>query len=192
MLYIIIIIISTIGGLLRGGELDRLSHISIEGIFLFAIALLLRLGVWLIGILEYSSILKYAPHLIIISYLLLIFVSIRNIKLHGFKYIILGLLLNCFVIALNGGRMPVLFKQSMLENIDVTGLSGIESRVIHYFMDSNTLFAFLGDVIAMPKPFPTNNLISVGDIMIFVGLFIFIQKTMMKKEPLRQEEANSE
>lgn len=192
MLYIIIIIISITGGLLRGGELDRLSHITIEGIPLFAIALLLRLGVWLVGLLNYSSILKYGPHLIIISYFLLTFVSIRNIKLPGFKYIILGLLLNGFVIVLNGGKMPVLFKQSMVGNNNIASFSGAENRTIHFLINNNTLFAFLGDVFAMPKSFPTNELISVGDIMIFVGLFIFIQKTMMKKEPLRQEEANSE
>ena len=186
MLYISIIIIGIICGLLRGGELNKLANISIEGVLLFAIALFLRVGVWAAELLGFSGMLRYSPHLIIISYLLLIFVSLQNIKLPGFKYIILGLLLNAFVIILNGGRMPVLIKQGLIGNINSGGFPNIENGGLHYLMDNSTLFAFLGDVISLPWPFPANQLLSVGDIIILVGLFILIQKTMMKEEPFHQ------
>jgi hypothetical protein len=188
MLYVIIIITSIIIGLLRGGELEKLFTISIEGVLIFATALLLRLGVWAFDLIGISGILTYSPYIIIISYFLLIYVSIHNIKLPGFKYIILGLILNGFVITLNGGSMPVLVKQGAITNINNTGLLESGTRVVHSLMNDNTLFAFLGDVISIPKPFPDTSIISVGDIMILVGLFILIQKIMMSGEELPKED----
>ncbi|MFA6711511.1 MAG: DUF5317 domain-containing protein [Candidatus Caldatribacteriota bacterium] len=188
MLYVIIIITSIIIGLLRGGELEKLFTISIEGVLIFATALLFRLGVWAFDLIGISGILTYSPYIIIISYFLLIYVSIHNIKLPGFKYIILGLILNGFVITLNGGSMPVLVKQGAITNINNTGLLESGTRVVHSLMNDNTLFAFLGDVISIPKPFPDTSIISVGDIMILVGLFILIQKIMMSGEELPKED----
>ena len=188
MLYVIIIITSIIIGLLRGGELEKLFSISIEGVLLFAIALLLRLGVWVFDLIGFSGILSYSPYIIIISYFLLIYVSFRNTKLPGFKYIILGLLFNGFVILLNGGSMPVLVKQGAITSINNTGLLESGNRVVHSLMNDNTLFAFLGDVIAIPKPFPDSSIISVGDIMILIGLFILIQRTMMSGEELPKKD----
>lgn len=188
MLYVIIIITSIIIGLLRGGELEKLFTISIEGVLIFATALLLRLGAWAFDLIGISGILTYSPYIIIISYFLLIYVSIHNIKLPGFKYIILGLILNGFVITLNGGSMPVLVKQGAITNINNTGLLESGTRVVHSLMNDNTLFAFLGDVISIPKPFPDTSIISVGDIMILVGLFILIQKIMMSGEELPKED----
>ena len=151
-------------------------------------ALLFRLGVWAFDLIGISGILTYSPYIIIISYFLLIYVSIHNIKLPGFKYIILGLILNGFVITLNGGSMPVLVKQGAITNINNTGLLESGTRVVHSLMNDNTLFAFLGDVISIPKPFPDTSIISVGDIMILVGLFILIQKIMMSGEELPKED----
>ena len=188
MLYVIIIITSIIIGLLRGGELERLFSISVEGVTMFAIALLLRLIVWVFDLIGASGISTYSPYIIVISYFLLIYVSIRNIKLPGFKYIILGLLLNGFVIMLNGGSMPVLVKKGVIADANAIGLLESGTRVVHSLMNDNTLFAFLGDVIAIPKPFPEASIISVGDIMILVGLFILIQKIMMLEEELPKED----
>ena len=189
MLYIIIIITSIIIGLLRGGELEKLFSISVEGVLLFAIALLLRLGVWVFDLIGIPGILSYSPYIIIISYFLLIYVSFRNIKLPGFKYIILGLILNGFVILLNGGSMPVLVKQGANTSINKIVLLELGNRVVHSLMNDNTLFAFLGDVITIPKPFPDSSIISVGDIMILVGLFVLIQRTMMlgEEQPKKDE-----
>ncbi len=188
MLYIIIIIISIITGLLRGGELERLANIYIKGVYLFAMALFLRIAVEIFEWLDFSFMHSYSPYLIIISYLLLIFVSMHNIKQPGFKYIILGLLLNAFVITVNGGRMPVLIRNGIIKNISTGNFIETQTRTIHSLINNNTLFAFLGDVITIPKPFPETVIISVGDVMIFIGLFVLIHKTMMREDKVSAEE----
>ncbi len=184
MLYLIIVIFAIIIALLRGGELERMSHISVEGVYIFAAALLLRGLIWLFGIMDFSAFIGYSAIFLVISYFLLLFASLRNINLPGFKYISLGILLNLFVITVNVGKMPVLINQQIAMNIDSTTLLEHGHNMIHSLKGSETLFAFLGDVILLPKPFPDNSILSVGDIMIFVGLIVLIQKTMMKEDML--------
>lgn len=180
MLYIIVIIISIIIGLLRGGEIEELANISIKGVTFFAIALFLRVSAWGVSFLGIGNMEKFNSFLIIISYVLLIYVSMQNIKMPGFKYINLGILLNAFVIFLNGGKMPVLIGKEVMNNANTANIFHEES-IVHSLMNSDTMFAFLGDVISMPKPFPDNSIISVGDILILTGIFILIQKIMTRE-----------
>ncbi len=187
MLYIILIVISIIIGLLRGGEIEGLASISIKGVSLFAIALFLRLIVWGFGFIGSNIVQKYSSYLIIISYFLLIYVSIQNIKMPGFKYINLGIILNAFVIFLNGGKMPVLIQHEVIGNTSIANIVEGES-VIHSLMNNNTLFAFLGDLISIPKPFPDNSIVSAGDILILTGIFVLIQKIMTRENRIIQKD----
>jgi hypothetical protein len=70
----------------------------------------------------------------------------------------------------------------------MTNILAEETEGLHFLINNNTLFAFLGDVIPMPKPFPDSSILSVGDIMIMVGLFMLIQKTMKQEEKLPAED----
>lgn len=182
MLYLILIILSIIIGLLRGGELEKLYHISIKGTYLFVAALLLRGIIWFFGKIDFQLFYEYSPFIIIISYVLLIIASFQNINFSGFRYITLGVLMNSFVIFVNGGKMPVLITQQVSEKISGKVLFGQGQNIIYSLADNETLFAFLGDVLTLPKIFPGSSIISVGDIMIFIGIFILIQKTMLKEE----------
>jgi len=182
MLYLILIILSVIIGLLRGGELEKLYHISIKGTYFFAVALLLRGIIWFFGKMDFYPFYEYSPFIIIISYILLIISSFQNINFSGFRYITLGVLMNSFVIFVNGGKMPVLVTQQFGENISGKVLFGQGQNIIYSLTDKETLFTFLGDVLTLPKLFPGNSIISVGDVMIYIGIFILIQKVMLKEE----------
>lgn len=188
MLYLIVVIISIITALLRGGELENLTGISIQGVLLFVFALILRLATWVFQLFKFTDLFSYTPYLIIMSYLILFFVSMKNMKLPGFKYINLGILLNAFVITVNGGKMPVLIQQGVLTSNNLTNFIEKEAKSIHSLMTSRTLFAFLGDVISLPRPFPDSSIISIGDILILTGLFVLIQKTMMENNLIQKDE----
>jgi len=186
MLYLIIIIFAIIIGLLRGGELERLSHVSIDGVHIFVAALLLRGVLWVFEMMDLSLFMEYSAMILIVSYFLLIFASFKNMRLPGFKYVTLGVLLNSFVIIVNGGKMPVLITKQIAQHMNATTLSIQGKNMIYSLKNSETLFAFLGDVIPLPKPLPETSILSVGDIMIFIGLVILIQKTMMEEDGLLQ------
>ena len=182
MLYLILIILSIIIGLLRGGELEKLYHISIKGTYLFAVALLLRGMIWLFGRMGFHQIYEYSPFIIIVSYILFIIASFQNINFSGFRYITLGVLMNSFVIFVNGGKMPVLVTQQVSEEISGKVLFGQGQNIVYSLADNKTFFTFLGDVLTLPKLLQCSSIVSVGDIMIFIGIFILIQKTMLKEE----------
>jgi hypothetical protein len=80
----------------------------------------------------------------------------------------LGAALNVLAIATNGGVMPA--------NATALRISGIASRP--GFDNSAALahphLAFLGDVIPVPGPWPIGNVLSVGDLIIFVGAAIVL------------------
>lgn len=173
---------------MRGGELENLTGISIQGVLLFVFALILRLATWVFQLFKFTDLFSYTPYLIIMSYLILFFVSMKNMKLPGFKYINLGILLNAFVITVNGGKMPVLIQQGVLTSNNLTNFIEKEAKSIHSLMTSRTLFAFLGDVISLPRPFPDSSIISIGDILILTGLFVLIQKTMMENNLIQKDE----
>lgn len=187
MLYLMILIVAMIIGLLRGGELNSLYRISIEGVSLFAAALILRISIWFVEYTKLSFFFPYVTIIIMISYFLLIFASIKNMKLPGFKYITLGILLNSFVILANQGKMPVLINQGLAQHINPNTLMENSRSMIHYLKNGGTLFAFLGDVLPLPNPFPENAILSVGDILIFVGILIFVQKTMLREKGQKPE-----
>lgn len=182
MMYLMLVIFAMIIGLLRGGELERLYHVSIDGVYFFAAALLLRGMIWFLGIVDLSTFLGYSSILLILSYLILTIASIANLRVPGFKYITLGVLLNFFVIIVNGGRMPVLINEQIAQDMNANVLLEQGQNMIHSLRNSDTMFAFLGDVIPLPKTFPDSSILSVGDLMIFIGLFVFIQKIMLQEE----------
>ena len=180
MLYLVVIILAIIIGLLRGGELDRLSHISIKGVLLFAIALILRALVWIAGTYNVSFFVQFSSIFIIVSYCLLIFAALENIKLPGIKYLTLGVFLNFFVMLFNGVRMPVLMRENALLNSMNAQTLRQDQGIMHVLMGEETLFAYLGDVISLPEPFSESSMLSVGDILILIGIFILIQHGMLK------------
>jgi len=182
MFYLIIVTLAIIIALLRGGDLERLFEISIKSVYLFAIALGLRILIWVIAGLNISAIVNYIGYFSVLSYLFLLYASFTNIKIDGFKYIILGLSLNSFVILINGGKMPVLLSEKTVEQIDIETLFNNGKNAIHLIKNENTMFTFLGDIFQLPKPFPDTSILSVGDIIIIVGLFVLIQKIMINDE----------
>ncbi|MDD2352771.1 MAG: DUF5317 domain-containing protein [Candidatus Caldatribacteriota bacterium] len=181
MLYLIIVIFSIIVGLLRGGELERLSHLTIESVHIFAFALLLRGLLWVAEIMNIAIIFQYSSIILIFSYLLLLFATFKNLNLYGFKYITLGILLNAFVIIVNGGKMPVLLNSSIVGTLDTFAET---ENMIYLVNNSKALFAFLGDVLPLPNPLPQTSILSVGDIIIFIGLFVLIQNVMTEEESI--------
>jgi hypothetical protein len=79
--------------------------------------------------------------------------------------------------------MPVL-----LSSLNKAGLNNFAlvlkegTYVTHTLISEKTLFKFLADVIPLPPPFPDPSVVSVGDFLMFYGVFSFIQNAMAKKE----------
>lgn len=183
MLYVYIIIISIIIGLLRNGKLSSLSQISLTKIEVIVLACLIQAGLIFLGSREIKFVLNYSSYMLIFSYIALLIAICYNFELKGMKIIALGIILNFIVIVANSGHMPVLLSSINKAGLDDFALLLKEGTyVTHTLINEKTLFGFLADVIPLSPPFPDPSVVSVGDFLMFYGVFSLIQNAMLKKE----------
>jgi len=183
MLYVYIIIISIMIGLLRNGKLSSLSQISLTKIELIVLACLIQGGLIFLGSRKIIFVLDYSPYMIIFSYLVLLIAVWHNKELKGMNFIALGIIFNFVVIIANGGHMPVLLNSLYKVGLDSFALVLKEGTyVTHTLITEKTLFGFLADVIPLSPPFPDPSVVSVGDFLMFYGVFSLIQNAMVKEE----------
>jgi len=145
------------------GSWYRLVHLPIQASLLFVTGVLIQ------GTLEYVN---FTPNgietagygLLMLSYVFLLAFCFVNLPLRGMGVIAVGIALNTIVIGLNLG-MPT--RPVQIENGRRVE-KPIEQTVKHRPESPDDLLGFLGDKILLPTPFDT--LISIGDIVIVIGV----------------------
>ena len=176
-MFIETLIFSIIVGLIRKGNIKNFGLIQLRGIsFLFAAYLvqfmLNRVDSSLLDIPVLIS--ANIGSLIHIGTYILLFCFFW-LNRYQFNFLLpLGTFLNFVVITLNGGVMPV--KTTYIPEESIVYL--VES-ITHAIMTAETVLPFLGDIIYVS--WPMQQMISVGDIVMNLGIFIFIQKTMVRR-----------
>ncbi|MDK2919023.1 MAG: hypothetical protein PWQ37_1756 [Candidatus Petromonas sp.] len=167
-------------GIIRKGRFSNLAEIKINGWILIFIAVLLQLLPLLAPAFPFVE--KYQRYFYIASTILILFVVTINLNKKGFRIISIGVLLNLFVMLMNGFKMPI-----YLEGLKFAGLEsivkGIETGDILNYMPLEKVMdwtKYFGKFIVVPKPYPLAKVISVGDIFMSLGIVLFIQGEMTK------------
>jgi hypothetical protein len=119
---------------------------------------------------------RYLPFaLLMLSYVLLIAVTLINWRVRGFPLILFGLLLNVVPIALNQG-MPV--SGDAVRQIGGSAASVPQERGgKHHLATAEDRLVFLGDVISVRAPF--RQVVSVGDLAMWTGAAWFVTAAML-------------
>jgi Family of unknown function (DUF5317) len=150
---------------LAGGRLSRLADIRVHGIWAVLLAVAIQVAITT-AIPGGSHWLHAALHLG--TYALDAYFVVVNRKLVGVPVVALGAGLNLLAITINGGVIPA--------STTALRISGIAERA--GFDNSAALahphLAFLGDIVPVPGPWPIGNVLSVGDLIVFVGGFIVL------------------
>ena len=110
-----------------------------------------------------------------ITYLLLLVVIATNLRWVGSKLLGVGVLLNFLVMVANGGLMPLpadtlqqITAPEQVEHLDVGGhIAGSKSILL---LKDDTALWWLSDVLIVPGYLPGPRAISVGDILIALGV----------------------
>lgn len=172
MLFLVIVLaVSVIVSLFRGGKLANLPDIYARGWWL----LIIGFGLQIVANLLDESQHDLAVALVLISFLPLLIVVALNRNAPGMWIAGIGVLMNFTVIAVNGG-MPVLPEAVELAGGDAGSLAAISAK--HVLLDSTTRFPFLADIIPLP-----GSVISLGDVFFAIGLGVFIEDQL--QQPLR-------
>ncbi len=179
MFILVILAISLLLALVRGGRLDNLALLPLRwrGVILtgFLIQVLVFSDFW-----QGQDELRAATHVAyLLSLSLLLAALLANFRVPGLPLITLGFCLNFTVIALNGGYMP-----SAAAARELVGLSPLEPGQVasnSIGMGASTHLNFLGDIFAIPRWLIFPNVFSIGDVLIAFGAFYLIQRAMVRQ-----------
>jgi hypothetical protein len=116
-----------------------------------------------------------------VSFLALSAFAIVNIRVAGFPLILIGVLMNFIVITVDDG-MPVT-QQALVASDQIHTLPYLVENggAKHHLADSNDRLLLLADVIAVPQ---INEVVSLGDIFTYGGVFWLIAAGMRRREDL--------
>jgi len=168
--------------LIRKGKLRRLADLPLKRIELIILGFLIQFGLVFFGQKGLSLLVKWGAYLHILSYLLLLVAMWYNWHIREMRIIGLGILINFIVILANGGQMPVSVDALLKAHLkDFLQLLSSKTYVIHTILGENTHLKFLADIIPLPPPYPRPRVLNIGDIIMAVGLFILIQRSMVQR-----------
>lgn len=180
---LIIAIISIIIFIIRRRNLDfSILKLEIRGYQLLIIAAVLEAAAEFIfknfGQNSFMRILSF--HWLI--YFAIFAVTIMNFKRPFMKLLFFGTLLNFIAIVSNDFKMPVLVSE-VLSNADAKKLYLQTGQdLIHSLLTEDTNFKLLCDIITLPTPYPFPKTISIGDVLLLLGVFVVWQEYPNKDE----------
>ncbi len=178
---VLVVAVSIAVGLVVGGKLANLARVQLRAsgaiVALFLVQALLRQVGPRFGIPR--------PSLIVWLWcgvsLLLTIVAIVNWRVKGMSLIAAGIALNLVVVALNVG-MPVGGGLARWAGLS-PGEGSIAARGGFYVeVDSQTTLPELGDVVPLPGPASMRVLVSAGDLIMFLGVFVLVVAGMRSPE----------
>ncbi len=164
------IVVSSAVLVARKGKFSSLRRLRINGWYLLIFSAVLQ------GLLS-REIIPMSFHFVtvITTYILLILCLILNIRRLSMKIILIGILLNFIIIALNGGYMPVSLFSLGFAGYDLSTVTSGVLDTFHSVMTKDTLLPFLGDFIPISEPYWFPQVWSIGDLFLMLGIFIFVQ-----------------
>lgn len=179
------VLLSLLLGFLLGGKIERLGDVKIQKWWLIFCAFAVELvGEQLlasngIGVLVFN----YTWLLMLIQYAILMWFIYENWELDAIKIFFIGTALNFFVIMANGGFMPVALDMAKHYDFSQTQSALSEGLIFgHLPVSSQTVLVFLSDIFHLPPPYIYPQTFSLGDIVIDVGVMLFIIHTMISGE----------
>jgi len=166
--------------LIRGGRADRLASFPFRHLWLvfaaFGVQLVLHVG-WFTRL---AVVRAAAPYLYPSAYYLLLLCFVLNRRAPGVIWLAAGSLANLAVITLNGGKMPVDGQALVAMGCQAwRDLFASGRSLTNTLVTQTTRLPWLADVLVGSPPFPRPTLFSAGDVLLAVGVFVLVQKTMV-------------
>jgi hypothetical protein len=107
------------------------------------------------------------------TYVPLLAFVLANVRQPGFGFAAVGCLLNTLVITANGGRMPVSLASWTATGRNAHQLTG-HGVYNNVALASEAHLRWLGDVFPLPRIVPFANALSIGDLLLLVGVITFV------------------
>src|SRR5438067_7838358 len=155
---------------LIGGDVRRLSQLRLKHLELLLAAFAAKISVALLGTTHAAAAVNAARPLNVIGAILLLAVVWFNRRIPGALLFGAGLSLNLIVIVAFGGRMPVLLPTDADPNSPVLALLRGGLDPLHVVLTQPQGLWFIGDIFAIPGLGGHSSLVSIGDLLMAVGV----------------------
>jgi hypothetical protein len=176
-----------------GGDVRRLSQISLEHPEVLVAALACKVAVALLGTSHSQAVVSIARPLNVLGAILLLVVVWFNRRVPGALLFGFGLTLNLLAIAWFGGRMPVLLPEDLNSHSSALALLRGGLDPLHVQLTEPTGLWFLGDIFAIPGLSGHVSLVSAGDVLMSAGIAWLIIRVSRRpaQRPTRYESSPS-
>jgi hypothetical protein len=168
-------------GFVRGGRLESLANVSLRWGMLALVVFGLQAGaIYTSG--DWSE----SAWLFPATYLVLLVVAWQNRKRPGIMVLGLGLVLNLAVMTANGGLMPItpeaIAQAGYVSSPEVVPLRVKLNATKDVAMPQEEALLWpLSDIFVVPKELPIKGVFSLGDVLIALGMFRFVQVAMQAR-----------
>jgi hypothetical protein len=172
------LIIGILIGYIRKGELNRLGDISIKGKTFIIISLLIQMSFLLLntGLLDLKF--NYYEIVLIVSYIFILIALIMNWKIKYIPVVFIGALLNLisfiyngFNIGITSNTAEIVFSSEIFQL-----LAQGDIKLFKIIQDSKF---YLGGFIPWNRMLVFPSAVSIGDIVIFIGIIFSVQNLMI-------------
>lgn len=179
-MFIEAIILGIILGFIRKGRFSNLRLFKINGWVLIILAFLAQIMPLFTE--KISFIEPYTRYSYIISMVFVLIVVLMNMGKKGFPIFLVGVILNLLVVIMNDFKMPIYFEGLRLAGMDYMIDAINNGEIINYMpLDKVTDWTkYLAKFIVIPRPYPLAKVISVGDILMSLGIIFLLQGEMVK------------
>lgn len=170
-------------GKARGGKFSNISSGEIRGWYFIGASFLVEFSAVYFASKGVKLVVDGIPFIHLLSYILLFIGLLMNCDKYPFWIITAGVFLNFLVIMANGGQMPI-----SIEHLKNLGLLDNAAAIVngqivtHTPLVDSTKFKFLADIFALPKFYPRPKVYSIGDVLMAIGVFIYMQHLMLGKD----------
>jgi len=174
------VLVGIIIGLLRKGRIGSLGDMQFKGLWIVILAFIIQISpLFLARAGAFTEQLIYFPFT---GMCLMVVVLFLNLDKSGIWFIIPGAILNLIAVGLNEFRMPIDFN-----GLEYAGLTGVIETItdgsLINLVNVDQAFGmtgYLGKFIALPSIYPFAKVLSMGDILLTVGIVILVQGEMKK------------
>lgn len=186
------VLLGIVAGILAKGRLKHIENIHFKLWYLIVIAGILEFVFNVIRSQKLTPFWQIVDDhvfwLKVLIYGLLLIGLIVNIKMPGVVFATLGTVLNGVVILLNGGRMPVSIAgiEDMIKTVYIKRLESGDD-LAHVLLTDDTKVPILADIIHIKPPYPLAKTISVGDILLCIGIAVFVWSVMRGKQSKKSQ-----